>query len=262
MIKIHYLGTCSGTEPMPNMHHTSTVLEVNGALYWFDTGECCVHTAFSMGLDIMKTKAIFVSHPHIDHIGGMANLLFAFDKMIVIHKMALSNNEIDLFFPDHNTFEAIKTLSLSGRIGRSDFKFKLNEHPLANGVLYDDGTVRVTAKSNGHIPYGEDGTPYAFSFLVEAEGKKLLFSGDVKAPCDLDPLINGGVDLLVMETGHHKVSDVCEYAISHGAKKLRFNHHGREILGNRSAAEALISDYEKQSGISIKLTYDTLSEEY
>ena len=64
-----------------------------------------------------------------------------------------------------------------------------------------------------------------------------------------------------METGHHKVADVCEYAISRGVKALRFNHHGREIIGDRDAAEELIASYSKQSGTPIKLCFDGMIDE-
>ena len=96
MIRIHYLGTCSGTEPKPGMHHTSTMLEADGKLYWFDMGEGCAHTAYTSGIDVTKCRAIFVSHPHIDHIGGMANVTLENDDDIEnMEKMLDKFNEDD-----------------------------------------------------------------------------------------------------------------------------------------------------------------------
>ena len=40
-VKIHFPGTCSGTEPMPGMPHCCVVLESGEQYYWFDIGENC-----------------------------------------------------------------------------------------------------------------------------------------------------------------------------------------------------------------------------
>ena len=264
MVKIHYLGTCSGTEPMPNMHHESSILEVGNTVYWFDMGEGCARSAYLSGIDVTKTKAIFVSHPHIDHIGGMANVFHLFNKLNGIHKRPLANNNtLEVYFPDPELFESVKQVALGGRYSGARFLFSINEHAIRDGVIFEDENIRISAKSNRHLPNdGEDGIYHAFSFLVETDGKRIIFSGDVKRPDELDALIGDGVDLLIMETGHHKVADVCEYAVSRNVKCLRFNHHGREILGDRAAAEALVGKYEMSHEISIKLTHDGLVEEY
>ena len=62
MIKIKYLGTCSGTEPMPNRHYCSLVFEINDKLYWFDAGENCSHRAYTMGMDVSTVRGVFISH--------------------------------------------------------------------------------------------------------------------------------------------------------------------------------------------------------
>ncbi|MBQ4141370.1 MAG: hypothetical protein IJD70_08540 [Clostridia bacterium] len=250
MVKIHFLGTCSGTEPIAGMHHCSLVFEIGGTYYWFDAGESCAYTAHTSGMDIMKTEALFVSHPHIDHIGGMPNLFSCMNKLIKRYGMELQNgNSLEIFLPDRDILDAvIKISTLKGRM-----HFTLNEHQIRDGVIFEDKNLRVTAQHNCHISTTELNS---FSFLIEAEGKKIVFSGDVRSPYELDPLIGAGVDVLIMETGHHKVIDVCEYAAARGVEKLYFNHHGREIIDDRPAAESLTAEFAKTYNMPIVICHD------
>lgn len=258
-MKLHYLGTCSGTEPMAGMHHCSFILESDGALYWFDAGENCSHTAFTSGLDVTRTEALFLSHPHIDHMGGLANLFFCLDKVIWRYQKKLANgNRLEAFYPDETLFAAAKTLALCGVYG--NFRFTLGEHRITDGVIFEDRNLRVQAMHNLHMGEPDDGNWRSYSFLLECEGKRVVYAGDIKYLDEITPLIGDGVDLLIMESGHHKVRDICEYAVSHGVRRLRFNHHGREILGDRAAAEGLLSQYEAAHPISMRLCYDGMTE--
>lgn len=258
-MKIHYLGTCSGTEPMPNIHHSSLILETGGVYYWFDAGECCIHTACAMGLDVTKTCAIFVSHPHIDHIGGLANLFACIGKLIRRYGLRLiRDNTLDIFFPNPELLQAIKLVSNSGF--DTPLSFTMHEHKTKAGLLFADENIRVTALHNTHLKATGIQEPLAFSFLIEAEGKRIVFSGDVGHPEELDPLIGEHCDLLIMETGHHAVTAVCEYAVKKPIDNLHFTHHGREILNDRQAAEALTSRYAAEHPITIKICHDAMTE--
>ena len=62
---------------MHGRNHVSWALDVNGRLYWFDAGESCSHTAYLLGLDLMAIRSIFISHPHIDHVGGALRIVRA-----------------------------------------------------------------------------------------------------------------------------------------------------------------------------------------
>ena len=63
----------------------------------------------------------------------------------------------------------------------------------------------------------------------------------MRAADELDPLVGDGCDLLIMETGHHKVADVCDYVTSRPIGRLVLTHHGREILGDPDAARCLLA---------------------
>lgn len=233
------MGTCSGTEPMPNRHHSCVVMEIGGRYYWFDAGENCSHAAYTSGIDVSRIRAVFISHMHVDHIGGLANLLFTVHKVAKVKKQRhINDNSYDVFLPDRKLFGAIKEIA-GGAAPTSAGGFGVypKEYDVVDGVIFEDDAVRVTALHNAHLKEtGENGW-HSYSYLIEAEGKRIVYSGDVREPKELDPYLANGCDVLIMETGHHAMSDVCAYAKEQKVKKLLLTHHGREILGDVAGAE-------------------------
>ncbi len=258
MITFRHLGTCSGTEPEKNLHHNSFVMQVNGVNYWFDAGENCAHYAHLSGIDVMNTRALFVSHTHIDHIGGMANLFHTMFKMIVSYKKSFIDDKLKVFIPSEDILECVKKLAFNSRsiwIPEHAYNF-VEYNPMQDGLLFEDENVKITIVHNGHLY--EDGSEgwHSFSYLIEAEGKKIVFSGDVKSSNELDSLIGDGCDLLLHETGHHKVKDVIAYAVEKNVKSLRFVHHGREIIEHTEECKALLEEASKKYGIPMEIAFD------
>ena len=108
-----------------------------------------------------------------------------------------------------------------------------------DGVIYQDENITVEARHSLHMGIPEDGKYCAYSFRISAEGKKVIYSGDVRSYTDMGDWLND-CDLLMMETGHHKASDVCTgiRADKLGVKEIMFVHSGREILNDYDGAKA------------------------
>ena len=235
---------------MPGRRHCSFVIERDGAVYWFDAGDGCAHTAYTLGVDVMAVRAIFISHPHMDHVGGLAEVLWTIrklDKRNQDPSRSMAGRTVEVQLPSEAIWQGVMAVlgEGSGRFGR---EFEILAKRPVEGVTYDRDGFRVTGLRNGHLgPTGEGDDWQAFSYRIDADGRVVVFSGDVKSVSELDPLLDD-CDLLLMETGHHKVEDVCGWLAESGRapRRLAFIHHGRAILadaeGELAKAKAILGE--------------------
>jgi len=249
MAKIHFFGTRSGTEPMEGMHHSSLAIEVGGVYYFFDAGENCVDTSHLLGVDHLKMKAIFISHPHMDHVGGLAGLFWNVRKLTRMSDRRPIDGKINLFIPNLDTWDGILKV-LRNSEANFDSEFDIIVNRTKDGVIFQDENIKVTAFHNHHIQSEEGSGWLSYSYLIETEGKKIVFSGDVRDMYDLDELISDGCDILLVESGHHKILKVGEYIGTKNIDKVIFIHHGREIINDRNKVEEIIKNFARPTIIS------------
>jgi ribonuclease BN (tRNA processing enzyme) len=163
---------------------TSIALLVDRAVYIFDCGEPCSALLFRQGVDPLAVKAIFVSHMHPDHVGGLAPLLFSmhlpgryagddtstrFREWSVRPTATWYRNsitfpadettdaegtahkpEVSLFVP-REAVEPMKTYLPSVYLAPSILAFSLEICAIKPGMIYQDGTIAVEAISNSHL---------------------------------------------------------------------------------------------------------------
>ena len=124
--------------------------------------------------------ALFLSHAHADHYGFLD----------------LLPDET----PIYATEETFAMLALDGILG-DDPTEHLKKHPLTSGQSCEVADIKVTAYIVDHSAYG------ACAFLIECDGKRILYSGDIRLhgvkgvlyknlPKDVDYLLLEGTNIL------------------------------------------------------------------
>ena len=214
-MKITFLGTSHGV-PAADRYCSSTLLEVNGKHYLIDAGAPVIDLLLDKNIDLDSVKALFTTHLHGDHVNGVLALS---DLFTWYYK----TTDIDIYLTEQKGIDLFSGL-LEATIGSLEperVRFRLMEAD----TVYDDGNIRVTPYPTQHLAAA--GKP-AYSYLVEAEGKKVLFSGDLSQRLEKKDFpayaLENEVDLMVCEMAHFGVPEVTPYLEKCKAKDLRFNH--------------------------------------
>lgn len=166
----------------PDRVSSGLMVETAGNPLLFDLGAGVLHRLSCSLEDITKIEHIFISHLHVDHISDIVALiqslwLSGYDKMLNVYgpsqiqKMAVLLAEI---FP-----------YLKGKV-------KMKYHQLEPGFLakVKEWTVLAFPVDHGDIE--------AYGFHIEAEGKRVVYSGDTR-PCKEMIKHAKGADLLIHE---------------------------------------------------------------
>ena len=241
-MRITFLGTAAGV-PEKNRASSSTVIEIAGKLYLIDAGMPVVNRLIDFGFDLEAIKATFITHAHADHSFGLIDLI----RCVNIEKI-FPTAEIDYYIPEIELEEALDEYfnSVISPIRKDVNRF----HLINEGVIYSDENIRVTAVPNAHM---KKANRPSYAFLVEAEGKRVVFSGDLStrlSESDIPHVVyEEDVDLFVLEFAHYSLSELKPHLEGMKVKNIVFNHISRfeeklpEIKEFASASSNIKIDY-------------------
>ena len=248
-MKIYTLGTAAAVSPVTGSHHTSVAIETKNGLYFFDVGENCANTARIHGIDITKTVAIFNSHIHIDHIGGLTSLLWNIQRVKRGWGRQDRCEKIEIYTPDKKAAKGFVD-ALKNVLPDFQYDCENNICKIEEGLIFDNGDIVVSAVKTKHLK-----EPYqAYSFTITSEGKTIVFSGDF-VPSDVTCILPQKCDVFISECSHISLEELA-VLLKKENKQVNttlFIHQSEEVLRNRERTQAKV---EHLFGDKAKVCYD------
>lgn len=208
--RIVFLGTYGGPGARKLRSEPATLLVVDGTPYLVDIGPGTDRQLAFAGVRHRDVKAVFITHHHIDHDGGLVPFISLtwFEKAWY----RAPPSTVAIYGPPATAYlvrTALDYLSVSERIFRagmpalapSDGMFEA--HDVANdGPFYSDGVLRATAARNAHYVFPSQGptgeTDKSFAYRFDTPSGSVVFTGDT-GPSDAVVRLAQGADVLVSE---------------------------------------------------------------
>ena len=221
-MKLVTLGTGHGNFTGTRFKSSSLLL-VGEKKYMIDCGSPAAALMTRKGYENRELNAVFNTHMHLDHLGGLPDLLYA------IIRYPVEGQHTDVFLAEDRVRELYAFMHA---VHLSEHPEYLSFHAVKAGPIFDDGVLRVAAIPTDHIPRPEGAPPVTFAFLMEAEGKRILFSGDLRHDfADFPREIRA--DVLVAEATHYRPETAAPVLRAMKYERLIFNHvhdpwHGEE----------------------------------
>lgn len=212
-MKLTFLGTSHGV-PEPTRKCTSVMLTVSGRHYIIDAGVPLTAALRSRNIDINDVKLVLLTHMHGDHSNGLI-------EYVDLRTWFYKDLTTPIYVPEIKAREVmLKWLSFTHGTDVSADMPEFNE--VKEGLFFDDGHVKITAIDNEHFLDRP-----SYSYMIEAEGKRLVITGDMGHNLYSDfprAAMELPCDLVVTEAAHCRLTDCMDVFGKLNTKKLVVSH--------------------------------------
>ena len=214
-MRITTLGTSHGDHTYCRFN-SSTLFEIGERLYLVDSGEPVDGLMIRAGKDSDLLKAVFVTHMHEDHVGGLPDLI----KSLI--KYPKDGLHTQVFLPEARAIPRLGAWLDAMHVNWPSPRVSVDS--VKEGRFFDDGTLRVEAVRTRHLMH-ED-VPVSFGYVLEAEGKRVVYTGDLRGDFTDFPEIarREPCDLCICEITHYKPQIALPVLMECPIGRLVLNH--------------------------------------
>ena len=199
------LGTRAGPVPSPTRSQPANLLVAGGKNILVDAGDGTAGRLIQVGVPTNRLDAVFISHLHWDHTGGLAAILG-------LRVQTSASSPLAIYGPP-GTGEMVAGLLASMEPGntagygvpgalRPSLADITEVTELRDGDKVDYAGMTVSVRNNTHYSFAADsGLAERFeslSFRFDLPGRSIVYTGDTGPSAAVEELAQG-VDLLVAE---------------------------------------------------------------
>lgn len=241
-MKIRFLGTSHGIAEK-NQFCSSALISIGDKHYVIDAGAPLMTLLKNHDVAYEDVQGIFITHTHSDHFMGLVEFTYQINQFPCFEQV-----KIPVFVPDAQKYKDMFLFLF----GKAEFGGRLDYQVYADGLIFDDGTLKITAIPVCHCPN-------AHAFMLEAEGKRVFFTGDMRADLTDYPqaIVEQESDLVVIEGAHFTLDkdSVVDILRRSKCKKMLVNHCNFD----RNTQQVLANFHQKIHGVfAIDYAYDNM----
>lgn len=197
---LFFTGTSSGKTSL-NRFHSSFIIYSGSGLHLFDCGDGISKALLFHKIDVTLIDSIILSHFHADHICGLPSLLTQMKmhgrrKKLTIYTYEKETENLRRFITQ--TYLFINRLPYEVII----YGFSQDED------FHTEQGIRILSRPTSHLQKyrNEDAAGslsfYCSSFLIDVNGKRIHFTGDIASADDLSIFSDMNPDIVISEFAH------------------------------------------------------------
>ncbi len=228
--------------PSADRRHSAYLYRLGTARLLVDCGDGFSQSYKASGLSYEALDGILLTHMHSDHVGGFSMFLQGLwlerrTRPLIVAAPA-------------GGIPALQAWLEATLLSPALFGFPLHWLPLVAGQAVEIAGVTVEPARTGHLDSLKAKLAAAhpqvcfeaLAFGLSGAGKRVVHSGDIGAPVDLEPLLGQPVELLTCELAHIELPELAAVLRRQRIRQAVFMHLGRDHWADRPGTLRRLAD--------------------